>query len=420
VEPADRIDLAQTRFDAVEPSIQAFLPEDGRFDRLRREARELSGRYPDSHRRPPLFGLLFGVKDIFHVDGWPTRAGSRLPSDVLAGSEADAVSRLEAAGALMLGKTVTTEFACFAPGPTRNPRNIEHTPGGSSSGSAAAVAAGMCDLSLGTQTIGSIVRPAAFCGIVGLKPTFGRISTRGVIPVSPSLDHVGCFAADVETIRRASRALYTRWLEAPPALPAPILGVPEGPYLERASADTAVWFAGICRALVAAGYEVRRVRVMSDFQETCDRHVTIMAAEMARVHAAWFRDYEPLYDARTADLIRRGQAISDERLATARHGQETSRAEQRQLMLDAGIDAWICPSTVGPAPRGLDSTGDPVMNLPWTQSGLPAINMPAGEDSSGLPLGLQIVGRWDADESLLAYAAALQASTNPRMLIPGH
>ena len=191
-----RIDDVHARFEALEPSIQAFLPEDGRFERLRREARALCERHPDPAVRPPLFGCLAGVKDLFHVAGWPTRAGSRLPSDALRGEEADSVSRLKTAGALIVGKTVTTEFAHFAPGPTRNPRNPGHTPGGSSSGSAAAVAAGLCDIALGSQTIGSIVRPAAFCGVVGLKPTYDRISARGVIPLAPSLDHVGCLSPD--------------------------------------------------------------------------------------------------------------------------------------------------------------------------------------------------------------------------------
>ena len=162
------LDAVQARVEAREPSIQALLPEAGRFDRLRREARALADRYRDPSARPPLFGWLFGVKDIFHVDGWPTRAGSRLPESVLVGPEAESVARLKAAGALILGKTVTTEFAYFTPGPTRNPHNLEHTPGGSSSGSAAAVAAGYCPFALGTQTIGSIIRPAAFCGTIGL------------------------------------------------------------------------------------------------------------------------------------------------------------------------------------------------------------------------------------------------------------
>src|SRR5215213_7607826 len=204
----DFLAQVEARFTQQEPSILAFLPEEERFTRLYDEAEALVLSYPDLIKRPLLFGALVGVKDIFHVDGFTTQAGSRLPADALEGKEAQSVSRLMNAGALIFGKTVTTEFAYFSPGPTRNPHHLEHTPGGSSSGSAAAVAAGFCHLALGTQTIGSIIRPASFCGVVGLKPTYERISREGVIPLSPSLDHVGFFASDAETAINAARALY--------------------------------------------------------------------------------------------------------------------------------------------------------------------------------------------------------------------
>ena len=185
-----------------------MLLKAGRFDRLRREASDLLRRYPDPMARPPLFGALVGVKDIFHVDGFVTRAGSELPPELFAGPEASCVTALRAAGALILGKTVTTQFAYFAPGPTRHPLSTTlgetRTPGGSSSGSAAAVAAGFAPLALGTQTIGSIIRPAAFCGVVGFKPSFGRVATDGVIPLSPSADTVGWLAATLEVAVRSA------------------------------------------------------------------------------------------------------------------------------------------------------------------------------------------------------------------------
>ena len=214
------IDQLEDHFNKREPEVLAFLPEAGRFDRLRREARQLLDRYPQPDQRPLLFGVFIGVKDIFRVDGFPTRAGSRLPPDLFAGEEAESVTRLRQAGALILGKTVSTEFAYFAPGPTRNPHHLQHTPGGSSSGSAAAVAAGLCPVALGTQTIGSIIRPAAFCGVVGYKPSYDRISRSGVIPLSPSLDHVGLFAADVEDVKRCAQLLIGEWelkIESTPA-----------------------------------------------------------------------------------------------------------------------------------------------------------------------------------------------------------
>jgi len=261
VSPFQRL---EARFAEREPEIQAFLPEEGRFDRLRRELAEMETRWPDPDERPPLFGLPIGVKDIFHVDGFATRGGSRLPPEALRGPEAASVTALRKAGALVLGKTVSTEFAYFAPGPTRNPSHPEHTPGGSSSGSAAAVAAGFCRVALGTQTIGSILRPAAFCGVVGFKPTRGRISTAGVIPLSPTLDHVGFFTRNVSDARVVAPLLLDKspWglMERRPAL-----GVPEGPYLSRVSAEGMAHFESVCDRLAAAGYTVKTVPAMEDF-----------------------------------------------------------------------------------------------------------------------------------------------------------
>lgn len=214
----DFLAQVEARFEEYEPSVQAFLPEEERFARLQKEAETLIVDFPDLIKRPLLFGALAAVKDIFHVEGYSTRAGSRLPSDLLQGEEAKSVTRLKEAGALIFGKSVTTEFAYFFPGPTRNPHNPEHTPGGSSSGSAAAVAAGFCHLALGTQTIGSIIRPASFCGVVGLKPNYDRISREGVIPLSPSLDHVGFFVPDMESAIDAARVLYRDWDEPVGAL----------------------------------------------------------------------------------------------------------------------------------------------------------------------------------------------------------
>ncbi len=399
---------AEAHFGEHEPSVQAFLAEDERFARLRQEAAELLDRYPDLIRRPVLFGALAGIKDIFHVEGFATQAGSRLPSDLLRGEEAESVTRLKDAGALIFGKTVTTEFAYFSPGPTRNPHNPEHTPGGSSSGSAAAVAAGCCHLALGTQTIGSIIRPASFCGVVGLKPTYDRISRAGVIPLSASLDHVGFFACDVETAIQTARILYNDWDEPIRELKKPRLGIPEGLYLASASQQNLVHFKSLCKALENAGYELQSVDMMHDFAEVRSRHDVIMSSEAARFHRDWFEKHEDLYSAKFSELIRRGQQVADEKLQDAFMARDQFRAQVRSAFLDHNIDLWITPSTVGAAPKGLESTGDPIMNLPWTQAGLPALNLPAGRDEQGLPLGLQIVGNWYKDESLLFWAIDLQ------------
>jgi len=209
--PGDYFALLALRFTEHESEIHAFLAEDGRLERLLYRSTTLAERYPDVEARPPLFGIPIGVKDIFRVEGFDTHAGSRLPADELSGSQSAAVTTLEAAGALVLGKTVTTEFAYFSPGATRNPHDPARTPGGSSSGSAAAVAAGLCPCALGTQTIGSIGRPASYCGIVGFKPSYGRIPAEGIIPLAPSLDHVGFFTRDVAGARLVASQLCDGW-----------------------------------------------------------------------------------------------------------------------------------------------------------------------------------------------------------------
>lgn len=398
----------EAHFAQREPGIRAFVPEQDPFARLHADADTLLFSYPDLINRPRLFGALTGVKDIFHVDGFTTRAGSQLPAEVLQGKEAESVTRLKGAGALILGKTVTTEFAYFSPGPTRNPINPEHTPGGSSSGSAAAVAAGFCQLALGTQTIGSIIRPASFCGVVGVKPTYERISRQGVIPLSPSLDHVGYFTADVETAVHAARILFKDWDEPTQPLRKPRLGIPEGAYLQSAAPERLVHFETIVAVLKNAGYEIHPIPIMPDFAEVSARNNLILAAEAAQVHADWYKQYADLYSPKFTDLIQRGQNITQQQLQNALTAREDFRAEMRRAFLDHNIDVWICPSTVGPAPRGLESTGDPVMNLPWTQAGLPVINLPAGKSEDGLPLGLQVVGNWYKDESLLFWAKELE------------
>ena len=400
----DFLAQVEARFLQDEPAIQALLPDEGRFDRLYDEADALVLTYPDLVRRPLMFGALLGVKDIFYVEGFPTQAGSRLPGETFQGREALSVSRLLEAGALFFGKTITTEFAYFSPGSTRNPHNPEHTPGGSSSGSAAAVAAGFCHIALGTQTIGSIIRPASFCGVVGLKPTYDRISRDGVIPLSPSLDHVGFFVPDVESAVNAARVLYTDWDEPTEPVKKPRLGVPAGSYLENVSAESLDHFEHLYKRLEEAGYEMQQIQIMPDFAEVRARHDVILSAEAAQVHAGWFENHEKLYSPKFRELIHRGQQISESQLGDALTAREKFRADLRRTFLDHNIDLWICPSTIGAAPKGLESTGDPVMNLPWTQAGLPALNLPVGKNPEGLPLGLQVVGNWYKDESLLFWA----------------
>jgi len=394
---ARSVAAAYETIEKLDGDIQAFVPEPGRRERLEAAARSIAERWPDPAPRPPLYGIPVGIKDIVRVDGLPTRAGSAVPPDALAGPQAPLVDRLLRAGAIVAGKTATAEFAVFAPGPTRNPRNLAHTPGGSSSGSAAAVAAGMVPLAIGTQTIGSVIRPAAYCGVVGFKPTYGRIPTAGVIANAPALDTIGLFANDVAAAETAAGILCDEWRSVPVARP--VLGIPVGPYLERASETALSTFGKNVTALGESGYTIREVSVLAEFDDVAATLVTINRYELAQTHAGWFAQYGDRYRTETAAIIRAGQQIDRIEYEDALR----RRTEFRQWLLAAmaSIDLWIAPAATGPAPRGLDSTGDPTMSIPWNLAGLPCLAVPAGAADNGLPLGLQCVAAPGADEQLL-------------------
>jgi Asp-tRNA(Asn)/Glu-tRNA(Gln) amidotransferase A subunit family amidase len=403
-----------TEIENFDDDLHAFVLEPARAERIGEEARRLAERWPDPERRPPLYGVPVGVKDVFRTDGLPTGAGSRLPADLFDGPEAGAVTRLRAAGAVVVGKTVTTEFAFFAPGPTCNPHHHEHTPGGSSSGSAAAVAAGLVPLALGTQTVGSVVRPAAYCGCIGFKPTYGRVPSDGVIANAPTFDTVGLFAADLSLATTAAAVMCNGWAAPTPADP-PVLGVPAGPYLDQADLSACGALAEQISALREAGYRVREVPALDDIADVNQRQRIVNLVELARVHEEWFDRYADRYRTETAAGIREGRAIDSASYSAALAAVHTFRRTLPAVMSDAGIDVWICPSATGPAPHGLDTTGSPLMNVPWTQAGLPALSLPAGtatRDGGGpaLPVGLQCVGRPDADEDLLAWAPGIAAA----------
>ncbi|MCY4072728.1 MAG: amidase [Chloroflexi bacterium] len=404
--PMALVERLSARFAEVEEKIQSFVAEENRFDRLRLDAEALVDGYPGQAERPPLFGALLGVKDIFHAEGFTTRAGTAVPPGLFAGEEAKIVTQLKHAGALVLGKTVTTEFAYFEPGPTRNPHNLNHSPGGSSSGSAAAVAAGLAHVALGTQTVGSVIRPAAYCGIVGYKPSFDRVSTEGLVTFSGSADHVGFFCQNVADMLAVAEAVVADWArdEAHPRMPA--LGVPDGAYLRGSTALEA--FEAQIRQLEKVGYPLRRISVLDDIETIDACHQDMIAAELALGHEGWFAEHGDLYRPRTAALIRYGGTISLARLEQAREHRMIFRERIHAAMADDGVDLWLCPAAPDVAPPGIGATGDPVMNMPWTHAGLPAITVPAGVGKLGLPLGLQLVARFGADRALLGWAKAIE------------
>jgi Asp-tRNA(Asn)/Glu-tRNA(Gln) amidotransferase A subunit family amidase len=268
------------------------------------------------------------------------------------------------------------------------------------------VAAGFFHCALGTQTVGSVIRPAAFCGITGFKPSYGRVSTKGVVAFSPTADHVGLFCRKPSEAGRLMAALTADWQAAAP--PARIrLAIPAQRYLQQASADALAAFRLQVERLRAGGCEVVTVSLPEDVQGINDRHGRLIAAEMARQHAGWFDRYRDRYRPETRELIARGLDVSDAEMAALRPSFGRLRAQLEAVRAAEGLDGWISPAAVGEAPRGLVTTGSPLMNLPWTHAGLPAITLPAGQGPAGMPLGLQIAGAFMADEALLALTESL-------------
>ena len=408
MDPVEYVENMCARVAKIDPAVDAMLPEADRLGRLRTEAAELRKKFPDPAKRPPLYGLLAAVKDIFHVSGFVTRAGTEVPPDLFAGPEAQIVALLREAGTLILGKSVTTEFAYFEPGPTRNPHNPAHTPGGSSSGSAAAVAAGYCALALGTQTIGSVTRPAAFCGIVGFKPTLDRLPTRGLVYFSRTIDHVGLFTQDVAGMALAASVLCRDWRADFVRGLMPAMGVPVGPYLDQAEPEALAAFEKQVQRLAETGCKVKRIPVLAGIGELNQLHRQMVFAEFAREHTDIYDQHADLYRPRTAEIIEIGRKVTETELAAARANGPRLRKKIEAQMAQAGIDLWVCPAACGPAPVGIHATGDPNMSLPWTHAGLPVVNLPAGYSENRLPLSVQLIAPFGADEVLLSWAQVLE------------
>lgn len=399
------------RIDKVEPEILSLIPEEYRRNRLLKETEILLAKYPDKNKRPPFFGIPIGVKDIFRVDGFITKCGSNLPPELFEGTEAACATKLKEQGALILGKTVTTEFAYFEPGPTKNPCNTNYTPGGSSSGSAAAVAAGITPFAFGTQTIGSIIRPAAYCGVIGFKPSYGRISTEGVIPFSPSADHIGFFTQDIEGCILAASVLCEDWksLKLNYSQKPLVIGVPRGKYMEQASPEILSAFEKQLDVLINKGCTVLNIPIFENIDEINRIHKLMVSAEIANVHQGWFCKHQSFYRTHTKQIIEEGQKVFEQELEIARDGRLFYRNEIESIANASGIDLWATPSTLTYPPEGLTSTGSPLMNLPWTYAGLPAINIPAGKNNKKLPFGLQFIGFFNQDEVFLSNMKKINA-----------
>jgi Asp-tRNA(Asn)/Glu-tRNA(Gln) amidotransferase A subunit family amidase len=378
----------------------------------------------DVARRPgPLSGIAVAIKDIIATADMPTTNGSPVYKDSIPGADAWVVERLRNLGATIFGKTVSTEFAWRHPGPTVNPWNPKHTPGGSSSGSAAAVAAGLVPLALGTQTLGSIIRPAAFNGVVGLKPSFGAIPRTGVHPLSPSLDHVGFFARCVDDVGlalsllggssdsdihgRPVPAFQISIEQGLPPLAAPRLAIVRFAQWSKAEPEQQQMFDATVATLPGAGAIVEELELPELDHSNWSAINTILASEAALI----FDDLVERYPDRTSDrlkeLVRTGKAHGAYDYLTAKALQEELRtAVAAQL---SGFDAVLTLPAFGEAPEGLGYTGDAEYCAPWTLLGMPAVSLPAGFGKNGLPLGLQIVGPYREDYRTLRTAKWIES-----------
>jgi Asp-tRNA(Asn)/Glu-tRNA(Gln) amidotransferase A subunit family amidase len=352
----------------------------------------------------PLSGIPFGVKDIIETRGLATEYGSPIYKGRVGVEDAAIVGELRQRGAVLLGKTQTTAFAWRTPSPTRNPRNVDHTPGGSSSGSAAAVALSMVPFALGTQTLGSVLRPASFCGVTGFKPSYGVLPMEGVLPCARSLDTLGLFthaAADMIALWDALGYPVEGAAEA-------VLGAPEPmPDVEPEMIDA---FQGALATLRRAGVLIEPIDISERLRTLRAAARTVLAYEAARVHEARFREHgEALQD--LADLVREGLDTPAETYEEARRDIAESRVSMSTLYTRTPV--MVVPAAMGPAPRGLTSTGDPAMNAPWTALGTPAISIPM--PVTGLPLGLQLTADHGEDATLLRTAVRVQRLLGTRV-----
>jgi len=403
---------------AFEPKVQAwqFLDEAHALA----QARALDERKRNGEPLGPLHGVPVGVKDIIDTADMPTENGTVLHKGRTPRDDAGVVTQLRAAGAVILGKTVTTECAYFNPGKTRNPHNPEHTPGGSSSGSAAAVAASMVPLALGSQTAGSVIRPAAFCGVYGFKPTHGLIPRHGILQLSRTLDHVGLFARGIDDLallleqlqgyderdpdtRPRARVDYQRIANEEPPLE-PMFAFIKTPHWERTDPDLKEAYAELQEAL---GPQIEEVELFPSAAEGWDWQRTIMEAEMSsNLEPLWLAGKDKLSE-RLRGLMERGREtrVVDYQRTLRRLAPTIESFDE---LFRERYDAILTPPALGTAPKGLGATGDPAFCVLWTLLGMPAITLPLMQGANGLPLGVQLVGRKGYDARLLRTARWLE------------
>jgi aspartyl-tRNA(Asn)/glutamyl-tRNA(Gln) amidotransferase subunit A len=414
--PVEYVEALFSVMDRIESQIEAWVTVDR--ERVLSEARTCDAEARNGDFRGPLHGVPVGIKDIFYTDGLRTTMGSVIFKDFVPDCDARAVTKLKQAGAIVLGKTVTTVFANLDPGPTRNPWNLEHTPGGSSSGSAAAVASRMCPAAIGTQTVGSVGRPAAFCGVASLVPAQRRISLRRVFPLAWSLDHVGIFArsaADIEVMLDAMAESPV----APSNLRAPFrIGVVRHFFYENATKEARSLNDGLADRLASEGFVVEEAALPAifDLQQAILR--TILRVETSSIHERLFAEHAETYGPKLRALIETGMLIDASDYVRALRLR--SRYQREMAKLFEKFDVLMTPPARGVAPAGIGGTGDPVMNGPWTLTDFPTMTLPHALSAAGLPIGVQLTGPPFQEQLLLEIAKQVEAIVNfsarPRLI----
>lgn len=390
------------RIEAWDKEIRAWALVDGQGARQR--AQQLDADLRRGRLRGPLHGIPVGVKDLFYTAGLRTEAGSPLWAGFVPDEDARAVARLKEAGAIILGKTQTTPLGFFDPSPTLNPWNTAHTPGGSSSGSGAAVAAGMCPVALGTQVGGSVLRPAAYNGVVGFKPQLGRISTWGSLQSNWTLAHVGVITRTVEDAALVFPALAGYDPRDPFSLDEPVpdslthlesrrkprLGLVRRPFFDDAEEEMRRHTEEVARRLHEAGAAIEEVTLPASFASIQEIHPIIVCVEAAASHREGFARHREKYSPKISEMIEKGLTVPATDYAKALYSRRQQCADIRPLL--NRFDALLTPAAPGAAPRDLTTTGNPVMQIPWSVVGVPALSLPTGLSQHGLPLGIQLVG----------------------------
>jgi Asp-tRNA(Asn)/Glu-tRNA(Gln) amidotransferase A subunit family amidase len=411
--PVDLLEACLARIDRLEERVRAWVLVDR--ERARADAVRLTDELRKGTDRGPLHGIPVGVKDLFDVFDWPTAAGSKRWAQSYARQDCPAVARLRQAGAVLMGKTVTVAYAAFDPPVTRNPWDANRTPGGSSSGSAAAVACGMCLGALGSQTGGSITRPASYCGVCGLKPTYGNISLEGVVPFAPSFDHAGVIAGSVRDLAAACQPLAGTGLpEGLTDLTAKIgrpvnksVGLPRGFFDTHAEPVMAAAMGKLIGQLRQKGWQIEPVPLPPAVADVPRTHRLIMSVEAVTFHGERRKRYPDDYPPKLTELLREGQAVSAMEYEAARRHHRELRGEM-MTGFPTGISAYLAPATQG-APPDPSTTGTPLFQAPWSYTGLPTVSLPFAWTDDGLPLCVQLAGPAWSEADLIAVAAALEA-----------